>query len=400
MGLKIGVLGAGGFASSFLPLFKAHPLVEEVVIAEAFPERRREQAERFGIGRAYASLGELCASDVDAIAIFTQRWLHGPQAVQALRAGKHVYSAVPAAVTREEMTSLVETVAQTGLTYMLGETSWYYPATLYCRERFRKGDFGRFVYGEAEYLHDMSHGFYAAYQHSGGSEWKRTASFPPMLYPSHSVSMIVSVTGARFTSVSCLGQVDENDDGVFKREVSLWGNEMSNQTALFRTSDGGMARINEFRRVGLSGGASVRMSLYGTLGSFEEQTNARVWNTLRTQEQEDLRELLECRPIPVPEAERSRLHASLQEDFFKGLSAVHPAHRLPVEFAGLGNGHYGSHQFLVCDFIESVTQGTLPPNHVWNAARYCLPGIVAHESALRAGEQLEIPDLGNPPPNG
>jgi len=34
---------------------------------------------------------------------------------------------------------------------------------------------------------------------------------------------------------------------------------------------------------------------------------------------------------------------------------------------------------------------------VWAAARYCLPGIVAHESAKRNGELLDVPDLGDPP---
>ena len=81
MGLKIGVCGAGSFASSFIPLFAAHPAVSEVRLAEVMPERRRAQAERFGLTQTYASLEELCASDVDAVAIFTQRWLHGPQAV-------------------------------------------------------------------------------------------------------------------------------------------------------------------------------------------------------------------------------------------------------------------------------------------------------------------------------
>ena len=130
MGIKIGVCGAGQFARSFIPLFKAHPLVDEVCIAETLPERRRLQAERFAVARTYASLEEFCASGVDAIAICTQRWLHGPQAVAALHAGKHVYSAVPAAVTLEKMTRLVETVDTTGQTYMLGETSYYYPATI------------------------------------------------------------------------------------------------------------------------------------------------------------------------------------------------------------------------------------------------------------------------------
>jgi hypothetical protein len=246
----------------------------------------------------------------------------------------------------------------------------------------------------------MSHGFYAAYQHSGGAEWKRTASFPPMLYPTHSVSMVLSVTGARLTQVSCLGYVDREDDGVFQADVSLWGNDLSNETALFRSSDGGMVRINEFRRVGLSGGASVRLSLYGTQASFEEQTNARVWNTLDPAEMTDLSELLATQRIPVPEEARRELHAALQEDFFTGVSAVHPVERLPAEFAGLPNGHYGSHQFLVCDFVEAVVNGTLPPNNVWESARNCLPGIIAHESAKQGGVLLEIPDFGNPPTSG
>lgn len=400
MGLKVGVCGAGQFGRAFIPLFQAHPAVDEVYLAEAFPERRAEQAARFGLQKTFGSLEELYASDCDAVALFTQRWLHGPQALAALAAGKHVYSAVPAAVTLEEMRALVQAVERTGLTYMVGETSYYYPVTLYCRERFRQGDFGRFVYGEGEYLHDMTHGFYSAYQFSGGDTWQQTASFPPMLYPTHSVSMVLSVTGAHLTHVACLGQIDAEDDGVFKADVSQWGNEFSNQTGLFRSSDGGMVRINEFRRVGLSGGASVRLSLYGTRGSFEEQTNARVWNTLAQDDPAnltDLTELLTCQPVPIPEAARQNLHRALQSDFFMGVSAVHPVERLPATFAGLSNGHYGSHQFLVCDFLDAIVTRSLPPNNVWESARNCLPGIVAHASAQQGGRLLEIPDLGDPP---
>lgn len=397
MGLKIGVCGAGMFASSFIPLFKAHPAVDEVCIAEVFPERRAEQARRFGIQRAYASLDDLCESDVDAIAIFTQRWLHGPMAVKALRAGKHVYSAVPAGITVDEITELVETVKATGLTYMLGETSYYYPATLYCRRRFTAGDFGRFVYGEAEYLHDMSHGFYEAYQHSGGEAWKSTASFPPMLYPSHSVSMILSVTGARMTRVSCLGYIDRHDDGVFRADVSMWGNTFSGESALFRTSDGGMCRINELRRLG--GPGRVGMSLFGTEGSFEEHTGSKVWATKDPASTTDLTELLTPMRLPCGEAPREDVPEALRRDFYSSVTPVHPVERLPKEFRGLPNGHEGSHQFLVLDFVEACLSGRVPPNNAWQAARYCLPGIVAHESAKREGEVLPVPDLGDPPPS-
>ncbi|HZQ09002.1 MAG TPA: Gfo/Idh/MocA family oxidoreductase, partial [Anaerolineae bacterium] len=346
-----------------------------------------------------STLDELLASDVDAVALFTQRWMHAPQAIQALRAGKHVYTAVPAAITVEETEQLIEVVKTTGQMYMVGETSYYYPAAIYCRERFRNGDFGKFVYGEAEYLHDMSHGFYEAYMWANGDAWKRFASFPPMLYPTHSVSMIVSTTGARLTHVSCLGYKDETEDGVFQREVSAWGNEFSNETALFRTSNGGMARINEFRRIGWSETArcaSVRLSLYGTEASYEEQGNSKIWNSRTSEEPEDVTELLLCEQVEVSEAERAHLPEELIRDFHTGFAKVHPRERLPKEFAGLNNGHEGSHQFLVDDFVNACVTMKLPPNHVWEAARCCLPGIIAHESARRGGELLAIPDLGEP----
>jgi hypothetical protein len=91
----------------------------------------------------------------------------------------------------------------------------------------------------------------------------------------------------------------------------------------------------------------------------------------------------------VPEA--------LRRDFYSSVTQVHPVERLPKEFRGLPNGHEGSHQFLVLDFVEACLSGKLPPNNAWQAARYCLPGIVAHESAKREGAVLSVPDLGDPP---
>lgn len=395
MGFIVGVCGAGSFSPCFIPLFQAHPEVDEVVLADLVPDRVKKLAEQFGIERTYASLDELCDSDVDAIAIITQRWMHGPQAIQALKAGKHVYSAVPAGISVEEITELVKLVEKTGLVYGLGETSYYYPSTIYCRDRFAKGDFGHFVYGEAQYLHDMDHGFYDVFKRSGEG-WERTASFPPMYYPSHSVSMVLSVTGARATQVSCLGYLDQENDGVFDEKVSLWGNAFSNESALMRTSDGGVCRINEFRRVGWRGMASVYMSMYGTKGSYEEQANARVWVSSDPKDRTDLLPLLACGEKKLEADEKKGLHEELWRDFYSGMSAVHPIERLPKEYMGLRNGHSGSHQFLVDDFCKAVATSQPPPNHIWAAARYCLPGIIAHESAKRNGEALEIPDLGWP----
>jgi len=319
--------------------------------------------------------------------------MHGPQAVQALKAGKHVYSAVPSAITMDEITQLVRTVEATNLIYMIGETSYYYPCTIYCRDRFRKGDFGKIVYGEAEYYHDWDHGLYDVMRWRGGDNWKELAGAPPMHYPTHSVSMVVSVTGAHATHVSCMGYVDQHDDGIYKPGVNRWKNTFSNETAICRMSDGSVARFNEFRRIGHPG--TVRMSLHGTNASYEEQVNAKVWATKNREETTDLLELLRCRDIPV-EKNSQMGKVTGNDGTHRGASPVHDLSRLPREYRGLGNGHDGSHQFLIDDFVTSCVSKKQPPNHVWAAARYLVPGLIAHESAMQGGALLPVPDFGEP----
>ena len=95
------------------------------------------------------------------MAIITQPWLHAPQALAALEAGKHVYSAVPIITVPdgdeilEWCDRLVRAVERTGLHYMLGETTFYRPESMYCRRRSAEEAFGRFVYAEGEYFHDV-----------------------------------------------------------------------------------------------------------------------------------------------------------------------------------------------------------------------------------------------------
>jgi predicted dehydrogenase len=373
----------GGFAQSFIPLYKAHPLVGRLALCDVNAERLDEAARKYDVQETYPSLDAACDSDLDALVLITQNWLHGPQALQALRAGKHVYSAVPTGITVDEVAALVRAVEQTGLIYMLGETSYYYPSAIYCRQRHAAGDFGHVVYAEAEYLHDWDHGLYPIAQRRGGEQWLRWAGKPPLLYPTHSCGFVVSVTGARMTHVSAHGFVDHKtqEDGIYVAEANDYGNVFSNETALFTMSDGSACRINEFRRIGHPG--TVRMSLFGTEGSFEHHVAGTSWLTKDRKATERLDELLA--PTGVTTA-----HGD-----YAGLSRVHDAARLPKEFAGMPSGHAGSHQFLVEDFVRACETRQQPPIHVWQAARYCVPGLVAHESAKQGGQLLEIPDFGD-----
>ena len=390
MGIRLGVCGTGSFADCFIPLFDAHPEVDEVILCDLDAEKLQGKSEKFGIRATCGSLDELCEMDVDAIAIITQHHLHGPQAVQALRAGKHVYSAVPSAISIEEITELVKAVEETDKTYMIGETSYYYPCAIFCRQRFQAGAFGHIVYAEGEYYHDYRHGLYEVHQNRHGEDWERYYGMPPMLYPTHSTSMIVSVTGAHATHVSALGFVDRHEDELYARTDNVWKNPFSNETMLCRMSDGSSARISEFRRIGHPG--TVGLSMYGTEGSYEEQMRSKAWFT-HEEGFQDVSELLACRDIPAAQIEASMAAITGEDGTHRSVSEIHDVGSLPAEFTGLPNGHNGSHQFLVHDFVSACVSGETPPNNVHDAAHYLLPGLVAHESALQGGAQLAVPDV-------
>ena len=394
---SIGVLGAGQFGGQFAHLFKLHPGVSAVYVADELADRAIAAQEHWGLDGVKDSFQSLLESDVEAIAIFTQRWTHGPLVEQALRAGKHVYSAVPMAISEEEISRIIDAVKETGNVYMMGETSYYNPATVYARQQNSAGKFGRVFYSEGDYVHDMDLGFYDAYQYSGGDRWKETASYPPMLYPTHAIGGVLGAVPSHAVSVSCVGVKDDRGDGVFDREVSMFGNDFSNATALFELNDGGVMRTNEMRRVGYpSHIRESRFRFFGTEASFEQLAKVTVWQDKHSVQ--DISEQLETRPsIPLDDPSLANVAPELRDAFVSGLAPVHDSERLPEEFLGAPNGHEGSHHFLVDDFVTAVNTRTVPPVNAWVAARFTLPGIVAHESALRGGERLPIRDFGDAP---
>ncbi|MBA4860749.1 Gfo/Idh/MocA family oxidoreductase [Streptomyces sp. PSKA54] len=398
MTFSLGIVGAGQFAGQFAKLFQAHPGVGDVFVTDLLPERAGQLVADEGLAGTCPSYTAMLESKaIDAVAIFTQRWTHGPLVIQALRAGKHVYSAVPMAITQDEIAEIIDTVRETGLTYMMGETSHYNPATVYARNQIAEGAFGRLFYAEGDYVHDMDLGFYEAYQYSGGENWKATASYPPLLYPTHSVGGVLGAWQTHAVSVSAIGVPDERGDGVFDKEVSQFGNDFSNATALFEVAGGGTFRTNEFRRVGYpSHIRESRFRFFGTDGSFEQLATYSLWQDKKGIT--DVTEHLQPKPTMSPDdPSLQHIAPALRDAFTSGSAPVHDRARLPRQFDHMKNGHEGSHHFLVDDFVTAVNTRTLPPVNAWVAARYTLPGIIAHESALQGGVRLEIPDFGDAP---
>ncbi len=398
MPFTLGVVGAGQFAGQFAKLFTLHPDVGSVYVTDLLADRSSALVERLGLAGTFESFDTMIASpEVDAVAIFTQRWTHGPLVVRALEAGKHVYSAVPMAISTEEIADIIDAVRRTGLTYMMGETSYYNPATVLARTKLDENAFGRVFYAEGDYVHDMDLGFYDAYRYSGGEGWKATASYPPLLYPTHAIGGVLGALPTHAVSVSAIGVRDDRGDGVFDRAVSMFGNDFSNASALFELADGGVMRTNEMRRVGYpSHIKESRFRFFGTEGSLEQLATVTLWQDKHGVT--DITDLIRAREsLPLDDPSLADVSPALRDAFVSGHAAIHDLTRLPAEFLGAPNGHEGSHHYLVDDFVRAVSSAQLPPINAWTAARFTLPGIIGHESAMKEGERLRIPDFGDAP---
>ncbi|HEY3282157.1 MAG TPA: Gfo/Idh/MocA family oxidoreductase [Armatimonadota bacterium] len=382
MGVSIGIVGVGDFGSSFVRLFGDHPLVSRIALCDLNAPRLAEASRRFDVAETYTSLEEILRTDLQAVAIITQPWLHAPQAIQALKAGKHVYSAVPIIMLSDgnEMLDwcgrLIETCRRTGQLYMMGETSYYRAEAVFCRKQAEEGAFGRFVLAQGEYLHDIDDpgcSLREVARHRWGDLWDGTQTGGvPMHYPTHSLGGLLSVMRSPLTEVSAIGYAHPEDD--WFHEGTDGGNLFSNETALFRCANGAAVRLCEYRRIGHPGREAFE--LLGTEGSFRDGVDGPFWLT-----RAGARRL-------TPEEMRPPLPRDV-------LEAYGAASRSPEDVYG---GHGGSHAYLVDEFVRAVSEGRQPTVNAWEAARYFVPGIIAHQSALRDGELLKIPDFGDPPP--
>ena len=59
----------------------------------------------------------------------------------------------------------------------------------------------------------------------------------------------------------------------------------------------------------------------------------------------------------------------------------------------VSGGHHGSHPHLVHEFARSIIENRRPTIDAYTAADWTAAGICAHESAMRNGELVVIPDF-------
>lgn len=199
--LKVAVIGCGKIASlRHAPEYAANPNVEIVGFYDVDRARAKSLTEYFG-GRAFASLGELVESDVDAASVCTANIHHAQNTIQLLKAGKHVLCEKPMAVTPHECEEMVLEADKNRKHLLIGLNQRFSAAHTMAREMIVRGEIGKVL------------SFHTCFAHPGPEIWtgmnntwffdKHIAAFGAMAdLGVHKVDLIHYLLGEHISAVT------------------------------------------------------------------------------------------------------------------------------------------------------------------------------------------------------
>ncbi|NSW91038.1 MAG: Gfo/Idh/MocA family oxidoreductase [Firmicutes bacterium] len=352
---KVGLVGIGR-GTAYGHIFANNPKTEVVALCDTNEESLEAGGKDFELEdrQLFIKYDDFINADFDIAVIGSPIPYHAEQVVKALNNNKHVLSEVTAANTIEGCEQIVDAAKNSKMKYMLAENCNYMHFVRQWKEIIDAGKIGKIIYAEAEYVHEIRN----LVLDSTTKEIKWRAQRAPIHYCSHSLGPILYLMDDYIVRCTCMG-----------KDVSIIPNvgagAIDVQIALFETSKGAIIKVLRSsvlpRRPAL-----CHYELYGTKGFIENGLENYDNEGYTYFEGED-------------EAAKPMVCSSSDPD-------------APKE--ALLGGHGTSEYYIVRDFIESIEKDTTPPIDVVKAMDMTVPGIIAHEAAMRGNIWLDVPRLG------
>jgi predicted dehydrogenase len=366
--IRVAVVGLG-FGAEFIPIYQCHPQAEVAAICRRDRAGLDEVGDRFGVDRRYTDYCKLLEDpDVDAVHINSPIPDHAWMTVEALEAGKHVACTVPMATSVEDCGRIVDAVERTGLRYMMMETVVFSREYLYIKQLYDSGGLGRLQFLQASHMQDMD---------GWPGYWP---GLPPMWYATHCVGPVLALADASAEVVSCFGS------GTIREElVGHYGSPFAVETAHVKMLDSDLTARVSRSLFDVARQYRESIDVYGSERSFEwtlTEGGRHVLHTARRPEPE-IPELIEVPDFAerLPEPIRRFTTRSVYDDGETHLSFTQ------------GAGHGGSHPHLVHEFVSALVDRREPFPNARRSANWTCVGLCAHESALKGGELVRLPEF-------
>ena len=139
--MKIALAGQGAFGIKHLEAIQNIPGIEVVSLAGGRPAGTEEVAKKWKIPHWTSDFGEMLKQPgVEAVIIASPTQVHAAQAIQAMRAGKHVLIEIPIADTLADSEEILQVAQQTGVVAMAGHVRRFNPSHQYVHNKIKAGE--------------------------------------------------------------------------------------------------------------------------------------------------------------------------------------------------------------------------------------------------------------------
>lgn len=357
--IHVAIVGVGPFGRYFAEIYAKHPNVSGISIYDNNADTLRDAATSLGVERCHARFEDVIhCPEINAVHVASPAPMHAQQTEQVLKAGKHCACAVPMATSLEGIAAVIDAQRNSGKVYMMMETVVYADIYLFVRELIRRGDFGNLQYLRGFYNQDII----------GWPDWMR--SLPPMLYATHAVAAPVGLAECRATKVHCLGSGKMNAD---MRE--RFGNPYPIETALVQLEKDDL--VVEIHRSISDTAVTQRETfhVFGDKAGFEWSLSGEQCVLYKLE--------------PLGTGARGRAVRTDRVDVPRRRDLCPPQLMSFLE----GNIHSGESAYMVHEFIGSIIEQKHPYVDAPTAANWTATGICAHESAMKHGAEVAIPDF-------
>jgi len=139
--MKIALAGQGAFGIRHLDALRAIPGIEVVTLTGGRAQSTEEVAKKWKIPHWTSNLGDsLKQPGVEAVILTSPTQVHAEQAVQCMRAGKHVLIEIPMADTLADSERIVQVAKETGVIAMAGHVRRFNPSHQWVHKRIKAGE--------------------------------------------------------------------------------------------------------------------------------------------------------------------------------------------------------------------------------------------------------------------
>jgi predicted dehydrogenase len=260
-----------------------------------------------------------------------------------------------AAYTLADCAKIVAAVRKTGLKYMMAENYCYFHYIREWQKLIAQGKLGKIFYAEGEYVHEIIN--LLVDKPTGKFFWRHNR--PPIWYCAHTLGPILMLMDDRVVRgcglTSGFNKMPEYKDHIGFLDIEV---------GLFETAKGAIVKI--LRSQVAARPHMVWYSLYGAKGHLEgprDRGEGLYYS-------EEMMGYKNAQPMPCATVDPSAPPGAIQ------------------------GGHGTSEYFMIRDFLDSIEKDTKPPIDVVRAMDFTVPGIIAHESAMKRGQWMDVPQFG------